>query len=124
MNWGRGGRLEDDWYGRGCSLVSTFSQGDCFIPSNIKQSFSCLVNLLEVKQTFQSSVKETDNIQLGIVNQAELKLFSKTFFSFCTAAYTKVSIINFSKQNGAEGPGMIIRSRTLMTSEEDFLYSV
>ncbi|GJR32271.1 retrovirus-related pol polyprotein from transposon TNT 1-94 [Tanacetum coccineum] len=50
-----------------------------------EQSFSRLVNLLEVKQHVYS-VKEIDNVQLGIVNQAELKLFLKTFFSFCTAA--------------------------------------
>ncbi|GKA57929.1 hypothetical protein Tco_0757117 [Tanacetum coccineum] len=30
--------------------------------------------------------------QLGIVNQAELKLFPESFFSFCTAAWTEVKI--------------------------------
>ncbi|GJU39521.1 hypothetical protein Tco_1192478 [Tanacetum coccineum] len=30
--------------------------------------------------------KEIDNVQLGIVKQAELKLLPKSFFSFCTAA--------------------------------------
>ncbi|GKC99877.1 hypothetical protein Tco_1170152 [Tanacetum coccineum] len=61
---------------------STFSQGDCFIPFDIKQSFSHLVNLLEVKQHVSASVKEIDNIQLGIVNQAELKLFSRILLHF------------------------------------------
>ncbi|GJW44282.1 hypothetical protein Tco_0073081 [Tanacetum coccineum] len=50
---------------------SNISQGDCFIPFDIKQSFSRLVNLLEVKQHVSTSVKEIDNVQLGIVNQAE-----------------------------------------------------
>ncbi|GKC70913.1 hypothetical protein Tco_1116796, partial [Tanacetum coccineum] len=36
----------------------------------------------------------------------------------------QVSLINFSKPKGAKGPGMIILPRTLMTSKEDFLYSV
>ncbi|GKA60247.1 hypothetical protein Tco_0759654 [Tanacetum coccineum] len=40
----------------------------------------------EVKQHVSTSVKEIDNVQLGIVNQAELKLLPKSFFSFCTAA--------------------------------------
>ncbi|GKG50063.1 hypothetical protein Tco_0518837, partial [Tanacetum coccineum] len=35
-----------------------------------------------------------------------------------------VSLINFSKQKRAEGPGMIIQPKTLMTSKEDFLYGV
>ncbi|GJS60430.1 hypothetical protein Tco_0655214 [Tanacetum coccineum] len=37
--------------------------------------------------------KEIDNVQLGIVKQAELKLLPKSFFSFCTAAYTEVKIL-------------------------------
>ncbi|GJT88924.1 retrovirus-related pol polyprotein from transposon TNT 1-94 [Tanacetum coccineum] len=53
---------------------SNISQGDCFIPFDIKQSFSRLVNLLEVKQHVSTSVKEIDYVQLGIVNQVELKL--------------------------------------------------
>ncbi|GKB71023.1 hypothetical protein Tco_0932435 [Tanacetum coccineum] len=36
-----------------------------------------------------ASVKEIDYVQLGIVNQAELKLQPRAFFSFCTAAYTE-----------------------------------
>ncbi|GJX35973.1 hypothetical protein Tco_0247530 [Tanacetum coccineum] len=40
-----------------------------------------------------ASVKEIDYVQLGIVNQAELKLQPRAFFSFCTAAYTKVKIL-------------------------------
>ncbi|GKC81126.1 hypothetical protein Tco_1136843 [Tanacetum coccineum] len=40
-----------------------------------------------------ASVKEIDYIQLGIVNQAELKLQLRAFFSFCTAAYTEVKIL-------------------------------
>ncbi|GKE53378.1 hypothetical protein Tco_1488534 [Tanacetum coccineum] len=67
-------------------LYKLLSQGDCFIPFDIKQSFSRLVNLLEVKQHVSTSVKEIDNVQLGIVNQAELKLLPKAFFSLCTAA--------------------------------------
>ncbi|GKD42871.1 hypothetical protein Tco_1267516, partial [Tanacetum coccineum] len=39
------------------------------------------------------SVKEIDYVQLGIVNQAELKLQPRVFFSFCTAAYTEVKIL-------------------------------
>ncbi|GJW16911.1 hypothetical protein Tco_0024347 [Tanacetum coccineum] len=72
-----------------CTSIPTFrsySQGDCFIPFDIKQSFSRFVNSLEVKQHVSTSVKEIDNVQLGIVNQAELKLLPKAFFSFCTAA--------------------------------------
>ncbi|GJY17155.1 hypothetical protein Tco_1300036 [Tanacetum coccineum] len=72
-----------------CTSIPTFrsySQGDRFIPFDIKQSFSRLVNFLEVKQHVSTSVKEIDNVQLGIVNQAELKLLPKAFFSFCTAA--------------------------------------
>ncbi|GJU37941.1 hypothetical protein Tco_1186295 [Tanacetum coccineum] len=37
-----------------------------------------------------ASVKEIDYVQLGIVNQAELKLQPRALFSFCTAAYTEV----------------------------------
>nr|GEW12746.1 hypothetical protein [Tanacetum cinerariifolium] len=40
-----------------------------------------------------ASVKEIDYVQLGIVNQDELKLQSRAFFSFCTAAYTEVKIL-------------------------------
>ncbi|GKC40531.1 hypothetical protein Tco_1052915 [Tanacetum coccineum] len=72
-----------------CTSIPTFrsySQGDRFIPFDIKQSFSRFVNSLEVKQHVSTSVKEIDNVQLGIVNQAELKLLPKAFFSFCTAA--------------------------------------
>ncbi|GJZ77167.1 reverse transcriptase [Tanacetum coccineum] len=60
---------------------STFSKGDCFIPFDIKKSFSRLVNLLEVKQHVSASVKEIDYVQLGIVNQAKLKLQPRAFFS-------------------------------------------
>ncbi|GJS67626.1 hypothetical protein Tco_0682190 [Tanacetum coccineum] len=45
-----------------------------------------LKKAFEVKQHVSTSVKEIDNVQLGIVNQAELKLLPKAFFSFCTAA--------------------------------------
>ncbi|GJU50997.1 hypothetical protein Tco_1220552 [Tanacetum coccineum] len=38
-------------------------------------------------------VKEIDYIQLRIVNQAELKLQPRVFFSFYTAAYTEVKIL-------------------------------
>ncbi|GJR51001.1 hypothetical protein Tco_1401522 [Tanacetum coccineum] len=41
---------------------------------------------IEVKQHVSTSVKEIDNVQLEVVNQAELKLFSESFFSFCIAA--------------------------------------
>ncbi|GKB67680.1 reverse transcriptase [Tanacetum coccineum] len=58
------------------------SQGDFFIPFDIKQSFSCLVNLLEVKKHVSASVKEIDNVQLGIVNQTELKLFPRVLHQF------------------------------------------
>ncbi|GJZ70039.1 hypothetical protein Tco_0633589 [Tanacetum coccineum] len=40
-----------------------------------------------------TSVKEVDYVQLGIVNQSELKLQPRAFFSFCTAAYTEVKIL-------------------------------
>ncbi|GKB48938.1 ribonuclease H-like domain-containing protein [Tanacetum coccineum] len=53
---------------------SNISQGYCFIHFDIKQSFSRLVNLLEVKQHVSASVKEIDNVQLGIVNQVKPKL--------------------------------------------------
>ncbi|GKA73707.1 hypothetical protein Tco_0780009 [Tanacetum coccineum] len=56
---------------------SNISQGDCFFPFDIKQSFSRLVNLLEVKQHVSTSVKVIDGVQLGIVNQGELKLFPR-----------------------------------------------
>nr|GEW74903.1 hypothetical protein [Tanacetum cinerariifolium] len=56
---------------------SNISQRDCFIPFEIKQSFSRLVNLLEVKKHVSTSVKDIDNVQLGVVNQAELKLFPR-----------------------------------------------
>ncbi|GJS25615.1 hypothetical protein Tco_0454247 [Tanacetum coccineum] len=61
------------------SLKAPSSNGDCFIPFDIMQSFFCLVTLLEVKQTFQSSVKEIDNVQLGIVNIPSccMKLFQR-----------------------------------------------
>nr|GEY84470.1 synaptobrevin, longin-like domain protein [Tanacetum cinerariifolium] len=62
-------------------IRSNISQGDCFIPFDIKQSFSYLVNLLEVKQQVLASVKEIENVQLGIFNQAELKLQPKVCFS-------------------------------------------
>ncbi|GJS38803.1 hypothetical protein Tco_0563846 [Tanacetum coccineum] len=41
---------------------SNISQGDCFIPFDIKQSFSRLVNLLEMKQHVLTSVKEIENV--------------------------------------------------------------
>ncbi|GJZ65490.1 hypothetical protein Tco_0622186 [Tanacetum coccineum] len=44
-----------------------------------------LKKAFEVKQHVSTSVKEIDNVQLRIVNQAELKLLPKAFFSFCTA---------------------------------------
>nr|GEY56523.1 Gag-Pol polyprotein [Tanacetum cinerariifolium] len=40
-----------------------------------------------------ASVKEIDYIQLETVNQAELKLQPRAFFSFCTAAYTEMKIL-------------------------------
>nr|GFA98329.1 hypothetical protein [Tanacetum cinerariifolium] len=40
-----------------------------------------------------ASVKEIDYVQLEIINQAELKLQPRAFFSFCTAAYTEVKIL-------------------------------
>ncbi|GKE06587.1 hypothetical protein Tco_1398605 [Tanacetum coccineum] len=57
-------------------------QGDCFIPFDIKQYFSRPVNLLEVKQHVSTSVKEIDYAQLGVVNQAELKLFPIDLLQF------------------------------------------
>ncbi|GJX28981.1 retrovirus-related pol polyprotein from transposon TNT 1-94 [Tanacetum coccineum] len=71
------GRNLFGYAGIGVFSRSNISQGDCFIPFDIKQSFSRLVNLLEVKQHVSTSVKEIDNVQLGIVNQAELKLFPR-----------------------------------------------
>ncbi|GJS96155.1 hypothetical protein Tco_0803123 [Tanacetum coccineum] len=45
-------------------------------------------------ETYVSAfVKEIDYVQLGIVNQAELKLQPRAFLSFCTAAYTEVKIL-------------------------------
>ncbi|GJR31266.1 putative reverse transcriptase domain-containing protein [Tanacetum coccineum] len=40
-----------------------------------------------------ASVKEMDYVQLGIVNQAKLKLQPRAFFSFCIAAYIEVKIL-------------------------------
>ncbi|GJU61225.1 hypothetical protein Tco_1243060 [Tanacetum coccineum] len=40
-----------------------------------------------------ASVKEIDYVHLGIVNQDELKLQLRAFFSFYTAAYTEVKIL-------------------------------
>ncbi|GKD61219.1 hypothetical protein Tco_1298728, partial [Tanacetum coccineum] len=37
---------------------------------------------------------------------------------------SQVSLTNFSKQKSTEGPGMIIKPRTLMTFKEDFLYGI
>ncbi|GKD01148.1 hypothetical protein Tco_1171422, partial [Tanacetum coccineum] len=48
--------------------------------SSTSISFSRLVNLLEVKHFTSISGMEIDIVQLGIVNQAELKLFAKAFF--------------------------------------------
>ncbi|GJY93927.1 retrovirus-related pol polyprotein from transposon TNT 1-94, partial [Tanacetum coccineum] len=46
--------------------------------SSTSISFSCLVNLLEVKHFISTSVKEIDIIQLGIVSQAGLKLLLRS----------------------------------------------
>ncbi|GJZ16950.1 hypothetical protein Tco_0553073 [Tanacetum coccineum] len=47
-----------------------------------------------ISETYVSaSVKEIDYVHLGIVNQAELKLQPRAFFSFCTATYTEVKIL-------------------------------
>ncbi|GKB44340.1 hypothetical protein Tco_0889282 [Tanacetum coccineum] len=50
---------------------STFSKGDCFIPFGIKQSFSCLVNLLEVKLMFQllDEIHTFDNKTIDLVEK-------------------------------------------------------
>nr|GEU65778.1 hypothetical protein [Tanacetum cinerariifolium] len=45
---------------------------------------------------FSASVKEIDYVQLGIVNQAELKLQPKAFFSFYTDVYTKLDRVTKS----------------------------
>ncbi|GJW48766.1 hypothetical protein Tco_0080412 [Tanacetum coccineum] len=53
-----------------------------------------------------ASVKEIDYVQLRIVNQAELKLQPRAFFSFCTAAYTKVKILlNLLRTRRADAEG-------------------
>ncbi|GKD36068.1 hypothetical protein Tco_1251577, partial [Tanacetum coccineum] len=51
------------------------------------------------------SVKEIYYVQLGIVNQAELNLQPRAFFSFCTAAYTEVKILKvLNELNGSLQP--------------------
>ncbi|GJR28287.1 retrovirus-related pol polyprotein from transposon TNT 1-94 [Tanacetum coccineum] len=40
------------------------------------------IPVFEVKQHVSTSVKEIDNVQLGIVNQAELKLFPRVLLQF------------------------------------------
>ncbi|GKG41521.1 hypothetical protein Tco_0473272, partial [Tanacetum coccineum] len=40
-----------------------------------------------------ASVKEIDNVQLGIVSQADLSSNQESLFSFCTTAYTEVKIL-------------------------------
>ncbi|GJV76497.1 hypothetical protein Tco_1508081 [Tanacetum coccineum] len=72
---------------------STFYKGDCFIPFGIKQSFSPPYKPSRSETYVSASVKEIYYVQLGIVNQAELKLQPRAFFSFCTAAYTEVKIL-------------------------------
>ncbi|GJR74950.1 hypothetical protein Tco_0087315 [Tanacetum coccineum] len=53
----------------------------------------------------ESSVKEIYYVQLGIVNQAELNLQPRAFFSFCTAAYTEVKILKvLNELNGSLQP--------------------
>ncbi|GKA11541.1 hypothetical protein Tco_0691087 [Tanacetum coccineum] len=48
----------------------------------------------QISETYVSaSVKEIDYVQLGIVNQAELKLQPRDFFSFYTSAYIEVKIL-------------------------------
>ncbi|GJY77462.1 hypothetical protein Tco_0482578 [Tanacetum coccineum] len=74
------------------------SQGDCFIPFDIKQSFSRLVNLLEVKQHVSTSVKVIDNVQLRIVNQAENEALSKSPSSVSVRLHTLKS---FSLSKGS-----------------------
>ncbi|GJZ09737.1 hypothetical protein Tco_0544020 [Tanacetum coccineum] len=53
-----------------------------------KKMFETKISKLE-----KASVKEIDYVQLGIVNQAKLKLQPRAFFSFCTDAYTEVKIL-------------------------------
>ncbi|GJU77382.1 hypothetical protein Tco_1274452 [Tanacetum coccineum] len=72
---------------------STFSKGDCFIPFGIKQSFFPPCKPSRSETYVSASVKEIDYVQIGIVNQTELKLQPRAFFSFCTAAYTEVKIL-------------------------------
>ncbi|GJZ57960.1 hypothetical protein Tco_0613454 [Tanacetum coccineum] len=49
---------------------------------------------VEIWSKGNASVNEIDYVQLGIVNQAELKLQPRAFFSFCTAAYNEVKILS------------------------------
>nr|GFA34856.1 hypothetical protein [Tanacetum cinerariifolium] len=69
---------------------STFSKGECFLPFDVKQSFFSPCKPYRSETYVSSSVKEIDYVQLGIVNQAELKLQPRAFFSFYAAANTKV----------------------------------
>ncbi|GKE43895.1 hypothetical protein Tco_1471179, partial [Tanacetum coccineum] len=54
------------------------------------------------KTYVSASIKEIDYVQLGIVNQAELKLQPRVFFSFCTAAYTEVQGYQGGKISGSD----------------------
>ncbi|GKB27462.1 putative reverse transcriptase domain-containing protein [Tanacetum coccineum] len=74
-------------------LSQHFSKVDCFIPFGIKQVFFPPYKPSRSETYVLASVKEMDYVQLGIVNQAKLKLQPRAFFSFCIAAYTEVKIL-------------------------------
>nr|GEU67891.1 hypothetical protein [Tanacetum cinerariifolium] len=63
-------------------MLGTFSKGDCFIAFGVKQSFFPPCKPSRSETYVSTSVKEIDYVQLGIVNQAELKLQPRAFFSF------------------------------------------
>ncbi|GJX12538.1 hypothetical protein Tco_0204296 [Tanacetum coccineum] len=64
-------------------------------PFSLLSGQACITSLhsARLKQHVSTSVKEIDNVQLGIVNQVELKLQPRAFFSFCTAAESEVKIL-------------------------------
>ncbi|GJT02028.1 hypothetical protein Tco_0823197 [Tanacetum coccineum] len=105
-------------------LTYSLFQGDCFIAFDIKQSFPRLVNLLEVKQHVSTSVKEIDNVQLGIVNQAELKLLPKAFLSFSTVAETETEGLRNSTPQEAISENVNVQDDVKKAEDKSILKTI
>ncbi|GJZ53869.1 beta-glucosidase 40 [Tanacetum coccineum] len=98
---------------------STFSQGDCFIPFDIKQSFSRLVNLLEVKQHVSTSVKKIDYARLGNVNQAELKAAAmKGQEASVIIDYTKKIVFDETNADNNDALNYVVNKMSKVDDEE------